>query len=88
MGKGRTRYRNLNPYRDSFAPDGIIACGWRYVKKDGRVKIGGFYFKDAKLNTIIGEYVHVQFNDYWQTEVSIFRGVLGCMSFYCDAKMD
>lgn len=77
-----------NPYGDRKAPDGVIATGWRYVKKGGRVKIGGAYYADEKLVDIVGEYVHVAMNDYWQQDVVICRGAIGCMGFYCDAKAE
>lgn len=75
-----------NFYKDRYCADGIISDGWRYVKKGGRVKIGGKYYHDPRLEEIVEEYVHVQINCYWMSEVIIFRGAIGCTRFYCLAK--
>lgn len=74
-----------NPYGDRKAPDGVVATGWRYVKKGGVVKFGGTYYSDKRLLEIIGEYVHVAMNDYWQQDVIISCGVIGCCKWYCEA---
>lgn len=64
----------------------IVECEYYYDYQGGRVKIGGKYYHDPRLEEIVGEYVHVQINCYWMSEVIIFRGAIGCTRFYCLAK--
>ena len=48
-------------YSDRYCADGVIAHGWRRVKKNG-IKFGGAWYWSDRLSTIIGELVHVQMN--------------------------
>lgn len=72
-------------YADRRAPDGLLAVGWRRVKKGGRVKFAGAYYAHPKLADIVGELVNVQMADYWCQDVYIFRGAIGCTGFFCEA---
>ncbi len=73
-------------YADRKCGDGIICSGWRKVRDRG-VKFGAAWYWQDSLKEIKGELVHVTMNDYWQTEVMIQRGALGCTGFYCNAKI-
>jgi hypothetical protein len=77
--------RKFNAYSDRRAPDGIIATGWRKVKKDGKVKFGGSYYSSPELSDIAGELVQVVMGEYWQSYVQIYRGRIGCLQFFCNA---
>lgn len=81
------RDRKNRGYQDRFAADGIICSGWRYVRKGGIVLFGGSRYHHPKLKEIIGELVRVDMADYWQNDVYIYRGVIGCTGFYCEAHI-
>lgn len=76
-------------YADRFAGDGVIASGWRYVKKGvkkgGRIKFGGAYYEHESLKPLAKEYVYVHMGDYWQGHVQVFRGAFGATGFFCNA---
>lgn len=72
-------------YADRRAPDGVIATGWRTVRKGGRVKFASCWYEADELKEIVGEYVWVDANDYWLQEVLIHRGRIGCLVFLCKA---
>ena len=71
-----------------MAPDGVIAIGWRRVKKGGRVKFGGTYYASPRLAEIVGELVCVSMGDYWQGYVLIERGAIGCQGWFCNANAE
>lgn len=73
-------------YADRYCADGVISNGWRTVRKGGRVKFGAQWYINENLQHIVGEFVHVQMDDYWQIEVQILRGRIGCMKWFCNAK--
>ena len=75
--------KRYNPYQDRFASDGVIASGWRYVRKGGRVKIAGEWWSHPLLEGYVGSYMQVVINDYWMSSVSIYRGVIGCTEYFC-----
>ena len=80
------RGNRRNPlYKDWFAPDGMVASGWRIVRNGGRVKVAGSYWRSADLLPIVGELVHFQVYDYWMEKLEISRGLIGCWDFYCYA---
>ena len=73
-------------YADRKAPDGGFACGWRKVRKGGRVKCGGAWYAAKELEVIPGELVHVQIGEYWGSYIVVQRGAVSCMGFFCTAN--
>lgn len=66
----------------------MICSGWRRVKKGGKVKFGGSYYKASQLESIVGQLVWVHMGDYWMSHVEIHRGVIGCSEWYCKANAE
>lgn len=73
-------------YADRNAPDGIIAGGWRIVKKGGRIKFGGSWYEHESLKAIKGELVYVHMGEYWGTYIQVYRGVFSCTKWFCNAE--
>jgi hypothetical protein len=82
MKKKKKKDKN---YSDSYAPDGVVANGWRIVRKGGKIKVNNSYWHSEKLETIVGEQVYFQVYDYWFEKLIIERGACGCHGFYCYA---
>ena len=72
-------------YKDRFASDGVISCGWRIVRRGGRIKVAGVWWSSSKLDPLAGELVHFQVYDYWMEKLLISRGAVGCRGYFCDA---
>lgn len=77
--------RRNSLYKDRFASDGVISCGWRIVRIGGKIKVAGRYWHHAKMEPLVGELVHFQVYDYWMEKLLISRGAIGCRGYFCDA---
>ena len=51
--------------RDIRAPDGLFYAGWRMVRKGGRVKAGGAWYKSDRLLPFVGREIWVAIGEYW-----------------------
>lgn len=58
--------------RDTVAPDGVVAHGWRLVRPGGRVKFWHSWWQHEALVPYVGKYVLVYPNEYWVTGVVCF----------------
>lgn len=75
-------------YADRKCADGMLASGWRKVKKGGRVKFAGSWYSDPKLAEIVGELVNVAMGEYWCSFVYVSRGAIGCVGWFCNANSE
>jgi hypothetical protein len=73
-------------YTDSYATDGVIANGWRTIRKGGKIKVDNTWWYAKELEDLVGELVYFSVYDYWMEKLQVQRGRIGCMSYYCDAK--
>lgn len=83
--RARRRNRRNEFYCDRFASDGVISNGWRIVRKGGRIKVAGQWWKSEHLEPIVGELVYFQVYDYWMEKLIVDRGASGCHGYFCDA---
>lgn len=56
---------------DQYAPDGVISCGERLVRKGGKLFFGGYIVQGEQLIPWIGKYVFVSVGCYFFLDVDI-----------------
>lgn len=63
-----------DPYlvRDTRAPDGLMAGGWRVVRKGGWVRGFGAWWQDDRLIPFAGVRVWLDDTDYWNSECTAY----------------
>lgn len=67
--------------RDRLAPDGLVAYGWRLVRKNGRVRMNNTWFQNDLLLPYVGSKIHVAMNDHWCQEAIAY--VIAHQMFIC-----
>lgn len=60
-------------FDDTRAPDGIVAGGFRRIRKGGRVKFGGDWWTATELEPFVGMWVELGGGDYWQGELWVLN---------------
>jgi hypothetical protein len=60
---------------DTHAQDGMMAGGWRVVRRGGWVKAFGYYWQHDDLLPYVGRRVWMSNSTYWRQECSAYRSV-------------
>lgn len=60
---------------DQRAQDGIVADGWRKVRKGGVVKFASAWWTHPELKNHVDQFVYLSNPDYWMTELSWFHAI-------------